>query len=192
MSFNKNGYYIIENFIDHDFLKFIEQYFHTRIKSGFNVIYGDDQAPGSCCFYGDALIETILDNSSDYLSKITNKTLLPTYSYTRFYSKDDELQIHRDRPSCEISATICLGIPNGEEISPIYFSENEDGSDFIEVLLKPGDLCLYRGCDLWHWRNPFTQRWYLQAFLHYVDANGPYANNIYDGRPYLGCPPKNN
>jgi hypothetical protein len=190
MSFSKNGYYIIENFLNHDFLKFIEQYFYTRIKSGFNVTYGDDQAPGSCSFYGDPLIDTILENSKEHLSKVTNKILLPTYSYTRFYGKDDELIIHRDRPSCEISATLSLAIPNGEEISPIYFSENEDKSNAAEILLKPGDLCLYRGCDLYHWREPFTQRWYLQSFLHYVDAEGPHAKNIYDGRPYLGCPPK--
>ena len=46
------------------------------------------------------------------------------------------------------------------------FSKNEDGSNASEIKLNPGDLCLYRGCDLYHWRPPFTQRWYLQSFLH--------------------------
>ena len=39
-----------------------------------------------------------------------------------------------------------------------------------EINLNPGDLCLYRGCDLWHWREVFTQKWYLQSFLHYVNV----------------------
>jgi len=55
-----------------------------------------------------------------------------------------------------------------------------------EINLNPGDLCLYRGCDLWHWREVFAQKWYLQAFLHYVNADGAYKDNLYDGRPYLG------
>ena len=36
-----------------------------------------------------------------------------------------------------------------------------------------------------HWREPFT---YLQSFLHYVNANGPYKDFLYDKRPYLGMP----
>jgi hypothetical protein len=55
--------------------------------------------------------------------------------------------------------------------------------DFI--LKNPGDLCLYRGCDLYHWRPPFENKWYLQAFLHYVDGNGTYKDQLYDGRPFL-------
>lgn len=79
-----------------------------------------------------------------------------------------------------------LGIPNETPINPIYFSTKEDRSDAVEILLEPGDLCLYRGCDLYHWRPPFEQDWYLQAFLHYVNADGENKNNIYDGRLILG------
>jgi hypothetical protein len=55
----------------------------------------------------------------------------------------------------------------------------------VELKLNPGDLCLYRGCDLYHWRPPFENKWYLQAFLHYVDGNGTYKDQLYDGRPFL-------
>ena len=81
-----------------------------------------------------------------------------------------------------------LGITDEEEINPIYFSKNENKSDAIEIKLNPGDLCLYHGCDLYHWRPPFTQKWYLQAFLHYVNADGPHKDHLYDKRPYLGMP----
>ena len=60
-------------------------------------------------------------------------------------------------------------------------------ADAIAIHLNPGDLCLYHGCDLYHWREPFTQRWYLQSFLHYVNANGPYKDCLYDKRTYLGA-----
>jgi hypothetical protein len=185
MSFKENGYYIIRNFLDPDFVAFINQYFFTRINAGQSEL-GDTQSPNSYVFYGDPLMDTILGESTEKLSKISEYPLLPTYSYTRLYSKGDELFIHKDRISCELSATLSLGIPAEESISPIYFSKNEDKTDAVEIKLNPGDLCIYHGCDLYHWREPFTQKWYLQSFLHYVNADGPHKNNIYDGRPYLG------
>jgi hypothetical protein len=189
MSFKEKGYQIVRGFLDENFALFIQDYFYLRIKAG-HANTGDLQAPFSYSFYADPLIETILEASCESLSKICGFTLLPTYSYTRLYGNGDELVKHRDRPSCEISATLALGIPNGEDINPIYFSKNEDSSDAKEILLRPGDLCLYRGCDLYHWRPPFTQRWYLQSFLHYVNADGPYKDYIYDKRTYLGVEKK--
>jgi len=185
MSFIEDGYKIIPGFLDSDFVNFINQYFFTRINAGQAVV-GDVQAPNSYIFYGDPLMDTILSESTEKLSKVAGYSLLPTYTYTRLYGEGDELTIHRDRPSCELSGTLALGIPDGEKINSIYFSRNEDKSDAIQIDLNPGDLCLYHGCDLHHWRDPFTQRWYLQAFLHYVNADGPHKDFLYDKRPYLG------
>lgn len=184
MTFEKNKYQLIRNFLEPDFVKFIQEYFFVRVNAQQYVI--DSQAPFSYSFYADPLIETILAKSCNPISELVGLKLLPQYTYTRLYKEKDELVIHRDRPSCEISATLALGLPDGEEINPIYFSENEDGSDAVEIKLNPGDLCLYRGCDLYHWRPPFENSWYLQAFLHYVDGNGPYKDQLYDGRQFLG------
>jgi hypothetical protein len=185
--FKENGYEIVRNFLDQDFVQFIQSYFYTRLRAG-QAVLGDLQAPNSFTFYGDPLMDTVLGNATDSLSKIIGYNLLPTYTYTRLYGRGDELTIHRDRPSCELSATLTLAIPKETPINPIYFSRKEDRSDAVEILLEPGDLCLYRGCDLYHWRPPFKQNWYLQSFLHYVSADGENKNNIYDERPYLGMP----
>lgn len=185
MTFKQNGFQVVKNFLDQDFLDFIQHYFFVRISAGQSTT-DDKQAPLSHSFYGDPLMDTILDKSYKALGEIIGLNLLPTYTYTRLYGKNDELVIHRDRPSCEISATLSLAIPKNEGINPIYFSQNEDGSDAVEIILNPGDLCLYRGCDLYHWRPKFTNKWYLQSFLHFVDANGQYKDNLYDGRKFLG------
>jgi hypothetical protein len=187
MTFKEKNYQIIRGFLEPDFVKFINQYFFTRINAG-QAIIGDPQAPNCYGFYSDPLMETILGEATEKLSKVAGYSLLPCYTFTRLYGKGDELTIHQDRPSCELSATLSLGIPDGEEINPIYFSKNEDKSDAIEIKLNPGDLCLYHGCDLYHWRPPFTQKWYLQSFLHYVNADGPYKEYLYDKRKYLAMP----
>ena len=117
-----------KNFIEKDFVEFIQHYFSVRIKAG-HYLSEDAQAPLSKSFYGDPLMDSLLDLSCEPLSNISGFNLLPTYSYTRLYSFGDELLIHRDRPSCEISATLALGIPEGDERSPIFFRSEEHTSE---------------------------------------------------------------
>lgn len=57
-----------------------------------------------------------------------------------------------------------------------------------EVVLNVGDMMIYRGCEVPHWRDQFDGRASIHAFLHFVDANGPYCGQAYDGRSGLGAP----
>jgi hypothetical protein len=58
------------------------------------------------------------------------------------------------------------------------------------VSLKPGDLVIYRGCDLSHWREEVNatneDSWHVQGFFHYVDKSGPYADYKFDKRDSIG------
>lgn len=183
-NFEKNGYLVIRNFIPKELCNFAKVYYKIQ-QDALNYTI-DSQCPGSKSFYGDPFCETILLSACKKLSEKININLLPTYSYTRIYSRGDELKIHRDRPECEISATISLGRPQQEEPSPIFFSKKQNEEDTVELILEEGDLCIYKGTEMYHWRKPFTQSWYLQTFIHYVNSEGPYKNNIFDGRRCLG------
>jgi hypothetical protein len=66
---------------------------------------------------------------------------------------------------------------------PIFIDNNK-------IDLKPGDLAIYRGCDLSHWREPFNNNvddWHVQGFFHFVDANGPYVDHKFDKRENVGA-----
>ena len=57
------------------------------------------------------------------------------------------------------------------------------------VDLKVGDMLVYSGCELEHWREAFEGNVCVQAFLHYNDADGRFGKeNIFDKRPMLGIP----
>ena len=109
-----------------------------------------------------------------------------TYSYARIYKKGDILHRHKDRYSCEISTTLNLG---GDEW-PIHLEPSgEEGKEGVEVTMQPGDMLVYKGCDLEHWREAFEGENCGQVFLHYNDASKKDANkNKFDGRPFLGLP----
>ena len=145
-------------------------------------------------------METLLQYMRPIMKAKTGMDLVPTYSYTRLYEKGNILKRHKDRPSCEISTTLHLG---GDEW-PIFLDPTE--SDYViygkggeekivkpgapkgvQVDLKVGDMLIYSGCELEHWREPFEGNVCSQVFLHYNHANGPFAKtNLYDKRPMLG------
>ena len=67
-----------------------------------------------------------------------------------------------------------------------YVSENTKG---IKVDLKPGDMLVYSGCELEHWREKFKGKECVQVFLHYNNRKTPGAkDNMFDKRPHLGLP----
>ena len=54
---------------------------------------------------------------------------------------------------------------------------------------EPGDLVIYRGCEIEHHRKPLKGKNQAQVFLHYNNKNGPYGEeNLFDGRPFVGLP----
>jgi len=153
------------------------------------------QVPGAYCKYGDWVMETLLQYMRPIMKAKTGMDLVPTYSFTRLYEKGNILNRHKDRPSCEVSTTLHLG---GNEW-PIFIDPS--GADFVidevkpgapkgvRIDLKVGDMLIYSGCELEHWREPFQGTVCSQVFLHYNHANGPFAKtNLYDKRPMLGIP----
>ena len=143
----------------------------------------DPQCPSSPSMYG--LFDDLLLDLKPTIEKVTNKSLLPTYSYTRLYLPGEILRIHTDRHACEISVTLTLGYC-GNDAWPIYFigKDEKDLRNESGFHIDVGHAVVYKGC-LPHWRDHFRGLWQAQVFLHYVDANGPYTEWVYDKREGL-------
>ena len=199
MSFKKNKYKLIKNATSIDLAIFCYNYLlmkkqvydtctEHRYLSPFGKILGyyeseKDQVPKTYCNYSDIAMETLLLKLQPIVEKETNLKLYPNYTYTRNYKKGDELEAHVDRFSCEISTTMNLG----GDLWPIYLKSKE--GKLLKFDLKPGDMLIYRGNDLEHWRKPFKGDECIQVFLHYTNVKTKYSgSNIFDKRPHLGLP----
>ena len=200
MSFKKNKYQVIKGAISKELADFCYQYFlnkkdvarylfDEKYISQFTEYFGvwnDNQIPETYSHYADIVMETLLQKVKPIMEKESGVKLIETYSYARIYKNGDELKRHKDRYSCEISTTMHLG---GDEWSIFLEPSGEEGKDGIEVKLKAGDMLMYRGCDLEHWRTPFEGEDCGQVFLHYNDASSKDAKqNKFDGRPMIGLP----
>jgi len=159
----------------------------------------DEQVPGAYSKYGDWVMETLLQYMRPIMKAKTGMELVPTYSYTRVYEKGNILHRHKDRSSCEVSTTVHLGgdpwpiflDPSGATnvINERKNIVKPGAPKGIRVDLKIGDMLIYSGCELEHWREPFQGNICSQVFLHYNHANGPFAKtNLFDKRPMLGVP----
>ena len=198
--FEKNKYSVLKSAISKEMADFIYDYFllkrkvtkclvDTKYISPFTDYWGiwnDEQIPNTYSHYADVAMETLLTEVKPVMEKHTGLKLSPTYSYARIYKYGDVLARHKDRYSCEISTTLNLG---GEQW-PIYLDPTGgDGKAGIKITLAPGDMLIYSGCDLEHWREEFTGKNCGQVFLHYNKANSKTAKeNALDKRPLLGLP----
>jgi hypothetical protein len=141
---------------------------------------GDKQVPGTPYAYGDFMMEGLLSSMLPEIERACGLALFPTYSYFRVYKHRDALAKHTDRPSCEVSVSLCLGFDG--QPWPIWIEGSRGASS---VTLQAGDALLYRGIEYPHWREAFEGRRQAQVFLHYVDQNGPHAEWKFDKRQSL-------
>ena len=209
--FKKNHFLVIKEAVDPKVAEFVYNYFLMKrqvTKTFFDFKYinpysdeygtwNDSQVPKTYSHYSDLAMETLLLAVQPKMEKLTGMKLNPTYSYARIYKMGDVLHRHKDRFSCEISTTMNLG---GDEW-PIYLENKKnvgmpkDGfpaktdNKGTEIILKPGDMLVYKGQILEHWRETFIGQDCAQVFLHYNDVSSPGADdNMFDRRPHLGLP----
>ena len=202
MSFKKNKYTVIRQAISKDLASFIANYFSmqkqvydtcraARYFSPFETILGyyegkNEQIPDTYSQYSNMAMETLLLKCQPSMEKATGLKLYPAYTYARIYKKGDELKRHKDRFSCEISTTMNLA---GDDW-PIYLEPSgETGKKGVKVDLKQGDMLVYSGCELEHWREKFKGKECIQVFLHYNNRKTRGSkDNMFDKRPHLGLP----
>ena len=182
--FDENGYVVIQNFIKPEMFCLLYEYMKMKARrellneayypesyiSNINGKFDDTQAIGAYSLYGDPLTDSLLQNSTNFISNTIEVDLIPTYSYWRLYITDNDLKKHKDRPSCEYSTTLCIGydVSNLDDKNynwPIFIKSHK--GEEKSVMLNPGDMIIYKGCDVEHWRNNFKGLNHAQIFLHY-------------------------
>ena len=213
MTFKRKKYLVIRKAITRDMANFIYDYFSMKRRvaqkflddryiSPFEEAWGvwtDQQIPNTYSHYANIVMETLLERVRPRMEKETKLKLIPTYSYARIYKKGDILKRHKDRFSCEISTTMFLGgdpwsifldPSGGDFVIDEYKQIHKPGAPKgIKVDLKPGDMLIYSGCELEHWREAFQGNNCAQVFLHYNQVTSPGAvENRFDQRSFLGLP----
>ena len=153
------------------------------------------KSEGCYCFPPAISLHHWLRNA---LREVLDLHLGETYSYTRKYVRGAYLKAHTDRPSCEISVTLCLDYKTDDNTPwKIWVQNDQNYVDravdqqgiFDEtqalpvrkrtgkcVSLEPGDLLLYQGPNIPHWRDYLLGDYSYHMFLHFVNLKGNMIN----------------
>jgi hypothetical protein len=191
--FQVNGYELVDAVISNESAKLLSTEFEILRDNVFDInnmdlnsvgFYNDHQVEKSFSWYGAYCFESLLLYVKPIMERVTGKKLHPTYSYARIYYNGATMESHVDRPSCQYSATLTVDVDDSGPWD--IWMKNLDAVS-VPVKIPVGSMLVYRGDLLNHWRNEYKGTKQIQAFLHYVDADGEYADNIYDGRKMLGA-----
>ena len=146
--------------------------------------------------YADGVIETVLSLATPMIEEVVGIKLMPTYSWARLYEHETEMDRHVDKGECDVSATLTLGyeLHNMDENDkknycwPIFFGDvsGRKGTKGTPVQVKPGQLCVYKGTEIEHWRESFRGVHHAQVFLHWVEKKEENEHLYIDSRPLLG------
>ena len=192
--FKKDSFVVIKKALPLDIAEFLFHYFMLKREvakklktanlmnegDGLWGTWKDAQVPNTYSHYSDVAMETLLVDMMPTMEKNTGLKLYPNYSYGRIYKYGDILAKHTDRPSCEISTTLNLG---GDKW-PIFLKSK---TKTHKVNLAQGDMLVYKGVLLEHWRDPFEGKHHAQVYLHYNNAKKKKAIK-FDGREMVGLP----
>jgi hypothetical protein len=179
-AFASSGYSILRGVLSPREAELISSY--AQLQCVYPDYYLSEPLTQSQGRYCDAMGETLLIKLHGLMQQVAGVALEPCYSYLRIYRPGAILDRHIDRDSCEISASMTLGY-QAPANWPLWL---EAAGTPRALQLAPGDLLVYRGADLPHWRERFDGQFWVQVFLHYVRSNGPFADHRFDGRDQLG------
>tara|TARA_X000000368_G_scaffold366851_1_gene313871 strand:- start:427 stop:1044 length:618 start_codon:yes stop_codon:yes gene_type:complete len=178
-----NDLYVVEGVIPKETCKVIARSFRiTRdivlYPNHDNKIRGDDIVENSFSWYSPLCMEALADVIvKDVIEDILKEKVYNSYSYGRVSYKGAILPKHRDRAASDYAVSMLI---DSDREWPIYFNNGEEH----QVVQKPGDMVIYNGNTMEHWREPYEGTEYLSAFMFYVKDK----IRELEGRPLQGMP----
>ncbi len=184
--FERNRYIVVRSLLAEPTLSSLNKYALKRIAllpTEVEKLNDDEESAPTPAAYGDPMMEMLLANLTSRIEGLTGLELYPTFAFYRVYRHGDRLKKHKDRKACEIAVTLSIG-QQGDHDWPLMI---EGPHETTGAALRPGDAVVYRGLECPHWRDEFDGNEAVQAFLFWVDRNGPHAEFKFDKRKHLNC-----
>ena len=148
---------------------------------GSNEGYNDPTVPNTFSWYSPLCFEALGLHLKPQVEKILKTSIEPTYSYGRIYTEGSELVRHTDRRSSELAVNLSIARDIKWDLNFLWEGQT------LSIDLEPGDVVIYSG-NIPHWREKYTGKEHINAFMQYVYADGLHKDLKYDTRPYLATP----
>ena len=182
-SWEEQGYMVFRNLFSENLTELLSN--HYEFMRSHQTLKHKQWGEGDTYERGGYVVyEAFLDVFSLFISEVLGSKYLPSFSYSRAYHKNSSLLRHVDRKGCEVAISIPLSVEENNPW-PLYVSldKNADGTP---IHLNIGDALIYKGHEVFHWREPYKGKEQVQLFMFCVEEDGPNDAMKYDGRECLG------
>ena len=170
--FDQYGYIVLHNVIEQDMIDEIYNFWIKRDKEDFFKEVEDAPFTDVHNYNLRAREFNKLEKVHKDLMALLRKELKmathPTYNMGRVNKRNQIMRKHTDRLPCEISIT--MPIAYSDAIWPIWV--DSPGKGHKGISLEVGDILVYKGCEVVHWRdrNTFSDTT-IQHYFHYVNLD---------------------
>lgn len=125
----------------------------------------DNQVKRRRSKHNAVLMRAVHQQLAALVQSVADEQLKPSYCYLSVYPQGSELVRHTDRPQCRWNASITFA-RTSKDCWPIYV-EGPRGVQAISAEL--GEVVVYRGTDVPHWRKPLPEGTATVCFFHFVN-----------------------
>lgn len=179
--FGREKYAILPPVFPGSQLAALRRYYRQLMDEGF-VGQGDDGQVSRCLSMKNETVTTFFHHQlTDLIGRITGQPMKPSYVFARRYVDEAELKYHIDREQSAVSVSMLLDYePEPDEISPwpLYIQKSKTNKETIKVQQGIGDLVVYTGTDMPHYRHPlFKGHVSTSIFFMYVPES--YNGSLY-------------
>lgn len=131
----------------------------------------DNQVVGRRSKHNAELFRAVHSQIAALIQSVTDEAIKPSYCYLSVYPQGSVLVKHTDRSQCKWNASIAFA--RTADLWPIYV---EVPSGVREIRAELGEVVVYRGTDIPHWRDPLPAGTATVCFFHFV--NQPYQGTL--------------
>lgn len=150
------GFAVIPGFVRGPLLAGLRRYYSALVDEGYAKLGGEHGEPNRWVLHNDAAARTLHAPLAPLVSHIAGEPLKPSFSYLIKYLEGASLEAHRDREQCAVTAVLQVDFepePTGVTPWPLIFV-TPAGAE--QVHLGFGDLIVFRGTQIEHYREPLT------------------------------------
>lgn len=151
-------YTVLESVLHPYQLAAVRRFTRALVGEGY-LPFGDAEWPLRYFAGNEPLTRWYHEQLLPLMIRLAGEPLRPTFTFLASYRPGAILPPHRDREECEFSVSLLVDYtPEPEDTSdwPLVVELPESGQT-IPVRLGIGDLLLYRGRELLHYRDAFSQ-----------------------------------
>ncbi len=152
----REGFAVVRGVARGALLDGLRRYYAALVEEGFAKSGGEYGEPHRWVLHNDPAGRTLHPPLAPLVSRLAGEPLKPSFTYLIKYLEGAALDAHRDREQCAVTAVLQVDFdpePAGATPWPLIFVTPERPT---HVLLACGDLLVFRGTAIEHYREPLT------------------------------------